>query len=74
MNKKSKAEKWIILETTIGCFFFLAGAIFCFYFGNEMQQESNENAMWAFLGGVFFLLMIPIIIFSVYKRYFLCLV
>lgn len=70
MNKKSKAEKMIIVQTTIGCLFSLAGAITFFYFGNQMQQTGVEYAKWVLLAGLFFLLMIPISIFLIYKTYF----
>ncbi|WP_264229374.1 hypothetical protein [Acholeplasma laidlawii] len=70
MRKKSKAEEWIILETTIGCLFLLAGSIIGFYLGIETQSTGDENYKWMFLAALFCLLMIPIIILSVYKRYF----
>lgn len=70
MRKKSKAEEWIILETTIGCLFFLVGSIMISYLGFEMKSAGNENYKWMLLAALFCLLMIPIIILSVYKRYF----
>jgi len=69
MNKKSKAEKWIILETTIGCLFSLAGSVVFFYFGRKIQ-ESGDDATWVFFVATAFVLIIPITIFLVYKRYF----
>ncbi|WP_162163963.1 hypothetical protein [Acholeplasma hippikon] len=70
MRKKSKAEKWIILETTIGCLFLLAGSIIGFNLGFEIQSTGDENYKWIFLASLFCLLMIPISIFLIYKRYF----